>query len=74
VVWREARLTVCEKHFAAVLTPDLEDGGFSESCKEIQAAISQGETIQKALHDLVDVVELCLKTKKESTKSRVGTR
>ncbi len=58
------RLIVAEREFTAILTPDLEDGGYTVSCKEIPAAISQGETIQEALDNLVDAIELCLEPKK----------
>jgi DNA-binding transcriptional MerR regulator len=71
---REERLFVREKEFTAVLTPDLEDGGYTVSCKEIPAAISQGETIQEALDNLADAIKLCLETEAELKKSRVQAR
>ena len=45
------------KSFAVVLTPDLVDGGFSAQCQEIPGAISQGETEQEALDNVVEVLE-----------------
>ncbi|MGA8570907.1 MAG: MerR family transcriptional regulator [Desulfobaccales bacterium] len=46
--------------FTVVLTPDLEDGGFTVQCQEEPAAISYGETEQEALDNIVDALELCL--------------
>jgi predicted RNase H-like HicB family nuclease len=68
---KHEKVFVGEREFTAVLTPDLEDGGYTVSCKEIPAAISQGETIQEALDNLVDAIELCLETEKELGKNRV---
>lgn len=50
--------------FTAVLTSDPEEGGYTVVCKEIPAAISQGEIIQEALENLVDAIELCLETER----------
>jgi predicted RNase H-like HicB family nuclease len=68
---KEERILVGKQQFTAVLTQDLEDGGYTVACKEIPAAISQGETFQEALDNLADAVELCLETETEVTKSRV---
>jgi predicted RNase H-like HicB family nuclease len=56
------------------LRPDLEDGGYTVSCKEIPAAISQGETIQEALDNLVDAIELCLEAEVELRRGRAQIR
>lgn len=56
---KQQQVKVMDRQFTAVLKPDLEDGGYMVSCKEIPAAISQGETIQEALDNLVDAIELC---------------
>jgi antitoxin HicB len=58
---------VLDKQFTVVLTPDLEDGGYTVTCKEIPAAISQGETIQEALDNLTDAIELCLEGEVQSS-------
>lgn len=52
--------TVRDRGFTAMLTPDIEDGGYVVTCKEIPAAISQGETVQEAVDNIADAVELCL--------------
>jgi len=71
---REERVFVREREFMAVLKPDFEDGGYTVTCKEIPAAISQGETIQEALDNLVDAIELCLETEAEMMSTRVQAR
>ena len=71
---REEKVFAGEREFTAILTPDLEDGGYTITCKEIPAAISQGETIQEALDNLADAVELCLETEAELRNSRVQAR
>lgn len=64
VVQKEERVTVAGKPFTCVLTPDLAEGGYTVTCKEIPAAISQGETEQEALDNIMDAVELCLEAEK----------
>jgi predicted RNase H-like HicB family nuclease len=71
---REEKVLVQNRTFTAVLTPDLEDGGYTVTCKEIPAAISQGETTQEALDNLVDAIELCLESEAELSKSRAQAR
>jgi predicted RNase H-like HicB family nuclease len=68
---REEKVFVGEREFTAMLTPDLEDGGYVVSCKEIPAAISQGETVQDALDNLVDAIGLCLQAEAELRIGRV---
>jgi predicted RNase H-like HicB family nuclease len=62
---KEEKLMVAGRTFTAVLTPDLEDGGFTVQCKEEPAAISHGETEQEALDNIVDALELCLDHEEE---------
>jgi DNA-binding transcriptional MerR regulator len=71
---KEERVFVHEKEFTAVLEPDPEDGGYTITCKEIPAAISQGETIQEALDNIVDAIELCLETEANLKECRVRAR
>jgi predicted RNase H-like HicB family nuclease len=54
---KEEKLLVEGRTFTAVLTPDLEDGGFSAQCREIPGAVSQGETEQEALDNISAVLE-----------------
>lgn len=62
---KEEKITIAGRQFTVVLTPDLEDGGFTVTCQEIQAAITQGETEQDALDNIRDAIELCLKVEAE---------
>ncbi len=57
---RSRKVLVDGQAFTAVLTPDLEDGGFTVQCMEEPAAISHGETEQEALDNIIDALELCL--------------
>jgi len=59
---KKEKLHVGNNVFTAILTPDLEDGGYTATCEEIPAAISQGETIQEALDNLAEAIDLCLET------------
>lgn len=59
---KEYRVKVNDREFTILLTPDLEDGGFTVQCKEIPAAISQGDNEQEAIDNIIDALELCLET------------
>ena len=48
--------------------------GYTATCEEIQAAISQGETIQEALDNLDDAMELCMDAKEDSKKPTAWAR
>lgn len=39
--------------FTVVLTPDLDDGGYMVQCREIAEAVSQGNTEQEALDNII---------------------
>ena len=71
---KEEKVFVGDRDFTAVLTPDLEEGGYTVTCKEIPAAISQGETIQEAIDKVTDAIELCLEVEVDLKKSRVQDR
>ncbi|MCL4503018.1 MAG: MerR family transcriptional regulator [Deltaproteobacteria bacterium] len=62
---RQERVMAGDRLFTVVLTPDLEDGGFTIQCKEEPAAISHGETEQEALDNIIDALELCLEHERE---------
>jgi predicted RNase H-like HicB family nuclease len=59
---KEHKVKVNNREFTVLLTPDLEDGGFTVQCKEIPAAISQGDNEQEAIDNITDALELCLDT------------
>lgn len=67
---QEALLDVSGRQFTAVLSQDLEDGGYTVHCKEIPAAISQGEAVQEALDNLGDAIELCLEAEEDLRQRR----
>ena len=46
---KEEKVRVAGQTFTVILTPDLEDGGFTIQCREIPGAISEGATEQEAL-------------------------
>ena len=71
---RSEKVFVGKREFTVVLKPDLEDGGYTVACKEIPAAISQGETIQEALDNIRDAIELCLEAEAEMRGDRVQAR
>ena len=52
--------TAGDRNYTALLEPDLQDGGYTVTCLEIPAAISQGETFEEAIENIKDAVELCL--------------
>lgn len=54
---RQERVMAGDRLFTVTLTPDLEDGGFTVQCVEEPAAISQGETEQEALDNIIEVLE-----------------
>src|SRR4030042_299387 len=62
---KEEKVMVEGRQFTVILTPDLEDGGFTIQCQEEPAAISQGETEQEALDNILDALELCLEHERE---------
>jgi len=62
---KEEKIMVEGRSVTAVLTQDLEDGGFTVQCKEIPAAISQGETEQEALDNILEVLEEHFEYEKE---------
>jgi len=69
---KEEKVMVEGRTFTVVLTPDLEDGGFTVQCREEPAAISHGATEQEALDNIIDALELCLEHEKEWQTARAG--
>jgi len=58
-------VTVAGRTFTVVLTPGLKEGGYTVTCKEIPAVITEGETEQESLDNAIDAIELCLEVEKE---------
>lgn len=42
--------------FTVVIEPDLHDGGYVVHCPALKGCWSQGETIDEALHNIVDAI------------------
>lgn len=40
--------------------PDLEEGGFIGECRDIPGCMSQGETRNEALANLMDAISVCM--------------
>jgi antitoxin HicB len=45
--------------FKVILEPD-EDGGYVVSCPALQGCYSQGKTVEEALKNIQEAIELCL--------------
>jgi predicted RNase H-like HicB family nuclease len=57
--------TSCERGqlmlaYAATLTPDEEDGGFVVTFRDVPEAITQGGTLDEALHNAADALTVAL--------------
>lgn len=48
--------------FTVILTPDLEDGGYTVECPTIPGCISEGDTIEDALSNVKEAIEGCLES------------
>ena len=48
--------------FTVILTPDLEDGGFVAECPCVPGCISEGASIDEALHNIKGAIEGCLES------------
>ena len=46
--------------FTVILTPDEEDGGFVAECPSIPGCVSEGESIEEALANIKEAIELYL--------------
>ncbi|PIX22728.1 MAG: hypothetical protein COZ69_10400 [Deltaproteobacteria bacterium CG_4_8_14_3_um_filter_45_9] len=68
------RVTVEGKEYEVILTPEIEDGGFSVVCPTLKGCRSQGDTKAEALAMIKDAVLLWLKTNKELAAKRVLKR
>ncbi len=62
---KEEKVMVEDRTFTVVLTPDLEDGGYTVQCNQEPWAISQGETEQEALDNIIDALELGFEHERE---------
>ncbi len=56
--------------FNVVVTPDIEDGGFTVSCPVLPGCHSQGETIEEALENIRDAISGCVAVLNRRAKDR----
>ena len=56
-----------------VLVEKDEDGFFVVECPLIQGCYTQGKTLDEALKNIHEVIELCLEEQKEEIVERLGT-
>jgi predicted RNase H-like HicB family nuclease len=59
------RVTVEGRVYEVILTPEIEDGGYSVVCPALKGCRSQGETKAEALAMIKDAISLWLKTHRE---------
>ncbi|MGA2465257.1 MAG: MerR family transcriptional regulator [Thermodesulfobacteriota bacterium] len=67
-------VTVEGREYEVVLTPEIEDGGYSVVCPALRGCRSQGDTKAEALAMIKDAILLWLKTNKELATRRALKR
>jgi DNA-binding transcriptional MerR regulator/predicted RNase H-like HicB family nuclease len=68
------KVTVEGKEYELILTPEIEDGGYSVVCPVLRGCRSQGDTKAEALAMIKDAIQLWLKTNKELSAKRTLKR
>jgi len=68
------RVTVESKEYEVILTPEIEDGGYSVVCPALRGCRSQGDTKAEALAMIKDAIQLWLKTNRELATKRALKR
>jgi DNA-binding transcriptional MerR regulator/predicted RNase H-like HicB family nuclease len=68
------KVTVDGKEYEVLLTPEIEDGGYSVVCPALRGCRSQGDTKAEALAMIKDAILLWLKTNKELATRRALKR
>jgi predicted RNase H-like HicB family nuclease len=68
------KVTVESKEYEVILTPEIEDGGYSVVCPTLRGCRSQGDTKAEALAMIKDAIQLWLKTNKELAAKRTLKR
>ena len=64
------RVTVEGKEYEVILTPEIEDDGYSVVCPALRGCRSQGDTKAEALAMIKDAIQLWLRTNKELATKR----
>ncbi len=68
------KVTVEGKEYEVILTPEIEDGGYSVVCPALRGCRSQGDTKAEALAMIRDAIHLWLKTNRELSTRRALKR
>jgi DNA-binding transcriptional MerR regulator/predicted RNase H-like HicB family nuclease len=68
------KVTVEGKEYEVILTPEIEDGGYSVVCPALKGCRSQGDTKAEALAVIKDAILLWLRTNKELATRRALRR
>ncbi len=68
------RVSVESKEYEVILTPEIEDGGYSVVCPALRGCRSQGDTKAEALAMIKDAISLWLKTHRELLSRRALKR
>lgn len=55
--------------FRVLIKPDIEDGGFNISCPALPGCHSQGDTLDEAMVNIREAIELCLEVLNERVKA-----
>jgi predicted RNase H-like HicB family nuclease len=59
-------MSITQKEFYVIIERD-EDGYFVGEVPQLKACYSQGETIDELMHNIKEVIELCLEEEKEAS-------
>ena len=62
---KEEKVRVAGRSFTVVLTPDLEEGGYTSHCREIPGMSSQGDTEPDALDNLLELLQAAIQPGRE---------
>jgi antitoxin HicB len=53
--------------FKIIIKPDMEDGGFNVSCPALPGCHSQGDSIDEAISNIQEAIQLCVEVLNERT-------
>ena len=62
---KEEKVRVAGRTFTVVLTPDLEEGGYTSHCRELPGTSSQGDTEPEALDNLLEALQAMIQPGEE---------
>jgi len=68
------KVTVGGKEYEVILTPEIEDGGYSVVCPALRGCRTQGDTKAEALAMIKDAIQVWLRTNRELAARRTLKR